>query len=199
MDSPARPHGAAAAIDALRESDAHRLDPVRFRFLEVLARRAESQQGDVRRVLDARLATLIAAYGGDLERRRSADGNARDRTPETASQRGAVGQLVDHLARHATTPGDACQELKALGDFRRTWSKLNAQQRLKQSLAQRPRNAGPLNSHHLVHRSLTLMRDLSPEYLHRFMVHADALLWLAALANPSRPDSDRKGTRAKAK
>ena len=39
-------------------------------------------------------------------------------------------------------------------------------------------NAGPLNSHHLVHRALLLMRELSPEYLNRFMSYVDSLLWI---------------------
>ena len=60
-----------------------------------------------------------------------------------------------------------------------------------------PKNAAPLNSHHLVHRSLTLMRDLSPEYLDRFMSYVDALLWLDQ-ANAPRGDSDRKAGRGKA-
>jgi hypothetical protein len=41
-----------------------------------------------------------------------------------------------------------------------------------------PENAGPLNSQHLVHRSLLLMRELSPEYLERFVGYIDALQWL---------------------
>lgn len=199
MSSPQQPHGLAAAIEALREREAHRFDPVRFRFMETLARRAEGHEGDVRRILDAKLARLIAAYGDDFERSRCTDGHTGDGRPEGLSQRGAVGQLVDRIARHAPSHGHARPDLKALDHFRGTWSRLSAQQRLKQSLAQTPKNAGPLNSHHLVHRALTLMRDLSPEYLHRFMSHVDALLWLAALANAPREDSDRKSARGKAK
>ena len=72
--------------------------------------------------------------------------------------------------------------------FQRTWSRLSADQRLAQSRASLPENAGPLNSHHLVHRALTLMRQLSPDYLERFVGYVDALQWLeqadeAALAD----------------
>ena len=70
------------------------------------------------------------------------------------------------------------QELKTLSYFSSTWSRLSADRRLTQSLALVPENAGPLNSHQLVHRSLTLMRELSPEYLHRFMSYVDALAWV---------------------
>ena len=72
-----------------------------------------------------------------------------------------------------------------LGYLRSTWSRLSADRRLTQSLAKVPENAGPLNSQHLVHRALTQMRELSPEYLHHFMAQVDALLWLEQAASPA--------------
>ena len=65
-------HGSAmdagAMIDAWRERGDHRLDPVRFRFIEALARRAAAHRGEARRILDDKLAKLLAAYGEDLEK-----------------------------------------------------------------------------------------------------------------------------------
>jgi len=69
-------------------------------------------------------------------------------------------------------------ELKAVRQFRNTWAKLSADQQLNRALDQAPKNAGPINSHMLVLRSLALMRDISPDYLNRFMSYADALLCL---------------------
>ena len=69
---------------------------------------------------------------------------------------------------------EPAHELKSLRYFRRTWSALS----VDRQLAQGPENAGPLNSHRLVLRSLQLMRDVAPNYLERFMSYADALLWL---------------------
>jgi hypothetical protein len=69
-------------------------------------------------------------------------------------------------------------ELKAVRQFRNTWSKLSADQQLNRALDLAPKNAGPINSHMLVLRSLALMRDISPDYLNRFMSYADALLCL---------------------
>ena len=94
---------------------------------------------------------------------------------EEAPSRGALAALVAQLNRTAPPP-DAMAD--TLGYLRTTWARLSADRRLTQSLAKVPENAGPLNSQHLVHRSLTLMRELSPEYLHHFMAHVDALLWL---------------------
>ena len=75
-----------------------------------------------------------------------------------------------------------------------------AEQRLRQTLAQVPPQAGPLNSHHLVHRALATMQEVSPAYLQRFVTHVEALLWMErrqASANPAaaRLDKPRKGGR----
>ena len=69
-------------------------------------------------------------------------------------------------------------ELKTIQNFRNTWSKLSNEKQLAQALEHGPKNAGPLNSHLLVLRSLTLMREISPDYLNRFMSYADTLLCL---------------------
>jgi hypothetical protein len=47
-----------------------------------------------------------------------------------------------------------------------------------QAIARGPANAGPLNSHMLVLRSLLSMRDLSADYLCCFVSYADTLLRL---------------------
>lgn len=187
--------GLGARLDALRARGADRADPVRFRFIEALARRAAAHDGQARRVLDDKLAKALAACGDHLERA-AAQG---DDTDHLAAAPGPLADLVDQLARHAAPQGQASAppgphaglssppELKALGHFRRTWARLNAHQRLTQSLAKVPENAGPLNSNQLVHRSLTLMRDLSPEYLDRFMAYVDALLWLDQVNSGGAP------------
>lgn len=177
-------------IAAWRTSGADRIGPVRFRFIEALARRAAAHDGDVRRLLDDKLAVAVAGYAAAVAQASAADGHSHhDDRDEHPATRSALGELVDHIARAAPLPGSDAPaarvsasptppELKALSYFRSTWAKLNTEQRLSQSLARLPDNAGPLNSHHLVHRSLTLMRDLSPGYLDKFMAYVDALLWL---------------------
>ena len=89
-------------------------------------------------------------------------------------------------------------ELKAVRQFRNTWAKLSADQQLNRALDQAPKNAGPINSHMLVLRSLALMRDISPDYLNRFMSYADALLCLdQPLKEPSAASKPTEGTAAK--
>ena len=92
------PCAAGAMIDAWRERGDHRFDPVRFRFIEALARRAGAHRGDARRILDDKLARLLAAYGEDVDKAASAKGAASTAAPQ---RRSALADLVDHAARHA--------------------------------------------------------------------------------------------------
>jgi len=68
--------------------------------------------------------------------------------------------------------------------MRKTLSHLKVRQQLSQALAQPPEHAGPINSQMLVLRSLALMQDISPEYLHRFISHVDALMTLEDAQHP---------------
>lgn len=93
--------------------------------------------------------------------------------------------------------------------MRNTWSRLSADKRLTQSLAKVPDKAGPLNSHQLVHRALSAMRDASPDYFHHFVSYVDALMGLDPLngagaasaaaekASPAPSTRQRKSTRGK--
>ena len=205
MDDP------VSMLDAWRARGEHRADPVRFRFIEAMARRAAGHQGDARRILDERVAALLAAYREKLEEKQRAVAGMKQ---EPALRSGPLAQLVEHIARQsplqaegpAATGVAPAPELKTLRYFRSTWSRLSADRRLTQSLAKVPDNAGPLNSHHLVHRSLKLMHELSPEYLNRFMSYVDTLLWVdqvngsnaPAAANTPRVESKKKTSRGKA-
>jgi hypothetical protein len=210
-----------ATLNAWRERGADRLNPVRFHFLEALARRAASHSGETRRLLDDRLSDLIETYARDLER--AAAGIAESGTgtaPSSgAAARGALAALNDYIVSHAPTDGNSpaagsaaprrpsYPELEALDYFRETWSKVRSAKQLRQSLKKAPGNAGPLNSSSLVHRSLSLMRELSPGYLRQFLSYVDALSWMEQMNGSSalpakdapRAASARKSTRGKAR
>ncbi|HEY3047818.1 MAG TPA: DUF2894 domain-containing protein [Polaromonas sp.] len=72
----------------------------------------------------------------------------------------------------------ANSEMASVRRFREAWSRIAAEDQVDQAVGRGPVNAGPLNSHMLVLRSLALMRKLSPDYLRRFLSHVDTLLWL---------------------
>ncbi|APD11521.1 hypothetical protein UC34_20795 [Pandoraea vervacti] len=284
-------HAVAAQLDAWREQGLHKRAPVRFHRIEALSRRARAFSGDVRRVLDERLAALtrefrgtlcadanvapvtsdaadrpsaasrqtttaaspaaspLAALARDMTQRvgvseRAATSNSprapapgRTSTPGSPSASPAMANDDDTLPKRpltqrgpsvpptlAITPtviatDDAFEDLDVLEYFRETWSKLSTDGNLRQSLAQVPENAGPLNSSHLVHRALSLMHDVSPDYLRHFLRHADALSWLedmettgvfgvkaaarapapAKSAKPAKPATPSRPSRTKAR
>lgn len=173
---------------------------VRARFAQALARRAATHEGAARRVLEARLAELEAATAAPQ------DASSSNAAP---SRRGALAELAAYAARQKSAPvlglpnkpREAAPDTRTVQFFKRTWSRLSADQRLAQSRATLPDNAGPLNSHHLVHRSLTLMRELSPDYLERFVAYVDALQWLEqaneAAAQEPRPAAAKKSMAAR--
>nr|WP_285222328.1 MULTISPECIES: DUF2894 domain-containing protein [unclassified Lysobacter] len=193
---------ARAQIDAWREQGADRLDRVRFHRIDALERRAAGRDGEARRLADARLAQLIQAYAGDLKRA------ARKNTAAGDARGSAMGGLIDYLAQQTAArdsafgvgEGVAFPQLAALEDFRAVWSRLRAESQLRQSLRQAPGDAGPLNSGRLVHRSLTLMRELSPGYLQQFLAYVDALTWIEQMSGDGVMELDdalRTGSVAK--
>lgn len=148
------------------------------------AARASAQAGEARRVIDERVA-------------------------HAARHRVASPEAVPLPAPGAAAPRPAvtgaAADAKTVQFFKRTWSRLSADQRLAQSRAALPDNAGPLNSQHLVHRALLLMRELSPEYLEQFVGYVDALQWVEQAneaaaqeaANAGRPPPARRSMAAR--
>jgi len=194
----AAPAPASAPATCAPARDAQARDPVRFRLAEALARRAAAHAGAARRVIDERVAAIVQSLSAPPQ------GDAPPRPAAPSAGRGALAALVAHAAQQrGASPGaasgapaakpatpaaralappsavtGAAADAKTVQFFKRTWSRLSADQRLAQSRAALPDNAGPLNSQHLVHRSLVLMRELSPEYLEHFVGYIDALQWL---------------------
>lgn len=101
--------------------------------------------------------------------------------PPAAAEPRNLADLLAYIARHTAPAG----ELKAVRDHRGTWVRLGLEQRLRQSGAQVPDNAGPLNTQRLLHQALTVMRDTSPAYFQHFMGHVETLLALDALGQPA--------------
>ncbi|WP_454677129.1 DUF2894 domain-containing protein [Achromobacter marplatensis] len=178
------PPDAQATLDAWRDCRADRIDPVRFRFLEAMARRTALLDGPARQLLDAKLAALLQAYESQVAAA-AADIRAPDAAPASAlaglidyladpdPPGGVSGWTRDTLGLRATYP-----DVQMLDYFRGVWSQVSADRQVRQSQEQVHKNAGPLNSNQLVHRALTLMRELSPGYLQQFLSYTDALMWM---------------------
>ena len=174
------------------DAEASALDPVRFAVIKALARRAAAQQGEARRLLMLRVEELLARHAAATTPARQATPDQPEVRRSTLAQ---LSELVDRLGRsptsHVVSLAPAPKRAARLNDaaapapsrnavtaFKGTWSRLRAEQRLRQALAQVPAMAGPLNSSHVMNRTLQALRDLSPEYLDAFMLHVDTLLWL---------------------
>ncbi len=200
----------AARLDALREAGAADRDPVRFAHLDALARRTAAQPAVIRQTLYARLNALadeLAEHPANLPAPAAPDktasplaallahigehAHAHPAARQPARAQSPTGQETRQKTKKPLTgPTPQAPELKAVAIFRDAWSRLSTEQQLTQTLAQAPENAGPMNSQHLVLRSLELMRDIAPDYLQGFMSHVDTLIWLEHAA-PIKAGTDR--------
>lgn len=176
-----------AQLASLRSEGAARLDPVRFHFLDALARRAPGQPAPVRRLLEGKLQVALAEYS-----RRWAQADKTPAAPvrrpgaRTSARKPAtpLAQLNEYIRTAASaapgTEGERPEEneLASVRRFRLAWSSSRTQDQVEQAATRKPANAGPLNSHVLVLQSLALMQELSPDYLRRFLVQVESLQWL---------------------
>ncbi len=214
---------AQAMLDAWREGGADQADPVRFCFLQAMARRAAVLDGPARRLLDEKLAGHLNAYAQLLDAEPEANADAEPEAgadAEPDAEPSALAGLLAYLAdpglntpdgepdwnRDALGLRDAYPDVQMLEYFRAVWSRVSADRQVRQSQQQVHKNAGPLNSNQLVHRALSLMRELSPGYLQQFLSYTDALMWMEqihAATAPAPKDTARgaakKTSRAKAR
>ncbi len=107
-----------------------------------------------------------------------------DDAPRTLAELNAYIRRVTAARRDAgpRPPAGASDELASVRGFREAWSRNRTLDQLQQAVSRTPANAGPLNSHALVLRSLELMGELSPDYLRRFIVQVETLQWLQRAA-----------------
>jgi hypothetical protein len=139
----------------------------------------------VRRLLQARLdqADAIEVPETTPVRPAPADGLTRSAPLASASP---LAQLNQHVAQTTGTSAHARSELRSARAFRETWSRICAEEEVTDAVQRGPDNAGPLNSHMLVLRTLGVLRTLSPAYLRHFMAHSDTLLWLEQVGGRPR-------------
>lgn len=209
-DVPGGTDALQARLDALRASGTDGCDPVRFVTLQALARRAASQPEAIRQILLVKMNALadelaarpaptpteippvvpaspLADLLAYISQHAHEPPHASQPTPENTRLTRSLRQKAKNSPARASREGP---ELKSVAYFHKTWSKLSTEQQLTQTLAQAPENAGPMNSQHLVLRSLQAMRDISPDYLQGFMSYIDTLIWLDH-ADPTKPVSGR--------
>lgn len=178
-------------IEALQRSlqarGAAQWDPVGWHYLQVLAERGRTQPGTVQALLHNKLLQALQHFETRMD-------TAQRGLPSAEQHQAKPSPLADLLSdiTQPTTPTQTGQPANWRADrpriqqFRQQLGKIRVQQQVSRAIAQAPHNAGPINSHMLVLRSLGVMRDLSPDYLNRFMGYIDTLLWLDE-ATPKAP------------
>lgn len=86
-------------------------------------------------------------------------------------------------------------ELKALRSFRKSRERISIDKLITRCINECPEDCGPLNPQMLAIRSLVVMRELSPQYLNRFVGYIDTLLWLEqAEEKNAAPDTASSST-----
>ncbi|MES2018024.1 MAG: DUF2894 domain-containing protein [Pseudomonadota bacterium] len=159
------------------------------RFAQVRCAAAEllATTGKKHPQADAELQRLFASGEFQGLRRLGATLEAR---AQCAALAGLVSQFEPALASapglppardgtaRPTATGSTSLELKTVRESRATWARMSVDRQLSLSMKQGPQNAGPINSHMLVLRSLAMMQDISPAYLSHFVSYVDTLLTL---------------------
>jgi hypothetical protein len=176
-----------ALLESLRVAGAARFDAVGWHYVEALAERAGRHTGPAHALLNEKLNKALVQFQSRLE--------AAPQTPPSGAVQpppSPLAALLSDMAQHApvvpgqlpTPPGLGLKttawraESPKIQQFKKQLGQISVQKQVRQAIAQAPQNAGPINSHMLVLRSLGLMRDASPDYLNRFMAHVDTLLRL---------------------
>jgi hypothetical protein len=204
-----------AALQTLREQGAHLHDPVRFRYLEAMAARMPDQPAAVQSVLRQRFDAALADYRMKAEQAPHGASRQRGASCAVSARPSPLALLNRHIEahlkdahHHADTPGlhglqgDMARpsDMKSVRRFSELWSRISAEHQLAQALTRGPEQAGPLNSHRLMLRAMSLMHGLSPDYLRRFLAQADALLWLDQMnQQTSLKDGGKAARRGRAK
>lgn len=170
-------------LETLRTKGTAERHPVRFAYLDALTRRAAKQPESVRALLETKIQEAIRELTS-----LPTDSAA---APPDDSATNPLTELLAHITQHASEQPEAPQ-LRSIARFQDTWARLSTEQQLTQTLAQAPENAGPMNSQHLVLRSLQRMCDVAPDYLQSFMSYIDALIWLESAARPSTGERENR-------
>jgi hypothetical protein len=246
-------------IDALEANGAHRYDPVRFIFIQSMARRTLGKSGSLYKSLERKAMSALAEYqknfdsarleaeeivnrvcsvfpeaeikirelfennefkkvhrlGEKLDRRHrqtdlsvlkdhvvrfSPDCGDNNNQPSPSSIDDLLRQqerdvLADVVASVANTPEGGApalndgktatvkfetrkKESRSLQHFKDTMVRLHSDRLVTRAIQDLPENSGPHNSQMLATNALKALRQISPNYLNRFVSHIGSLIYL---------------------
>lgn len=168
-------------------------DPVGWHYTEQLSQRASEATGLTRDLLltkrEKALSEMNARWGA-----KTLSGEPAA-APKTALPSPLALLLQEMSAasgeKQPNTPHAWRDESPRIQQFRKQLGQIRVEKQVSKAMARAPQNAGPINSHMLVLRSLGQMREASTDYLGRFMVYLDTLLCLDA-PNANKPPTLKK-------
>ena len=100
---------------------------------------------------------------------------------QSTSQASRLAEASDEFeAVHLTQGAEPLPALKSLNRFQDTWALISAEATVDMASFRAPTNAGPLNAHRLVLKTLAELRERSPAYLRHSLAYVDTLMWLDA-------------------
>lgn len=171
---------------SLLASGAAQLDAVAWHYIEALSARTRQHAGPTQDLLCRKLEQALTRFEDRLGS--APKTHATDAAVLAKSKPSPLAALLSDIRPHvpnANIPygNDGPSESPHVRQFRKKLGQISVQKKVSQAIAQAPQNAGPINSHMLVLRSLSLMRDVSPDYLNRFMTYVDTLLCLDETGN----------------
>jgi hypothetical protein len=164
---------------------------IRRHLLAALMRRRELLPAAARELVDVRIEQLRS--------------QSLAQTTERASRMTATSPLAElvleidarTLKEGTEEDGTAPHDLKSVGYFRDRLCEFKVERQIEVALAQRPENAGPLNSHLLAVRALDALRSSAPPYLRHFVSYLDTLGWLDGVQEKTAATSARNRGRKK--
>jgi hypothetical protein len=173
-------------------------DPVGWHYTEQLSKRANEATGLTRDLLLAKREKALSEMNARWDAKTLS--GEPETTPEAALT-SPLAQLLQEMTpatdetrpHKSSMPNTWRAESPRIQQFRKQLGQISVQKQVTKAMAQAPQNAGPINSHMLVLRSLGQMREASPDYLGRFMVYLDTLLFLDAPV-ASKPPIPKKRT-----
>lgn len=169
-------------LQALQAANAPRLDPVNWHYLHTLSDRFATQTPTVQTALRPKLEQLLdqieqAVAQPDLSASRAEPSPSPSALSLLLAEMGMPAALATQ-AQPAPQTLNAAKDSPRVQQFRKQLRTLSVQKQVRTALSKAPQNAGPINSHMLVLRALGMMRELSPDYLQRFMTYVDTLILL---------------------
>jgi hypothetical protein len=197
-------------LATLQQSGADAFDPITFHRLQSLSQRMLAHQGETRKRIEQSFEDMRSVLANRLAQAHAEAGKEQGVVAPAIKSKSPLGKLLEEMGvvqnaqqamnvqHHLVLP----QELKAIQQFGRTWSELSIDSQVTKAIDQAPENAGPLNSHNLVLRTIAQMREISPAYLNRFMTYIDTLMCLERANKKPRQNSastSTKSTRARSR